>query len=85
MYFATIHFDSTVLLADIVAAQGQRAFIGKVNMNYNTPEGYGETTEESFQMTEKFIKQLKELQVRDFLLQNEQSLHHHHTAESRCS
>ncbi|GFG30153.1 hypothetical protein Cfor_09541 [Coptotermes formosanus] len=62
VYFATIHFDSTVLLADIVAAQGQRAFIGKVNMNYNTPEGYGETTEESFQMTEKFIKQLKELQ-----------------------
>lgn len=62
LYFATIHFDSTVLLADIVAAQGQRAFIGKVNMNYNTPEGYGETTEESYQMTEKFIKQLKELQ-----------------------
>lgn len=66
MYFATLHFDSTVLLADIVAAQGQRAFIGKVNMNYGTPEGYGETTEESYQMTEEFIKQLREKQVRHF-------------------
>lgn len=66
MYFATLHFDSTVLLADIVAAQGQRAFIGKVNMNWNTPEGYGETTEESYQMTERFIQQLQELQVRHF-------------------
>lgn len=66
MYFATLHFDSTVLLADIVAAQGQRAFIGKVNMNYDTPEGYGETTEESYQMTEKFIKELSEKQVRHF-------------------
>jgi len=49
-----------------VADQGQRAFIGKVNMNYDTPEGYGETTEESYQMTEEFIKQIKELQVRHF-------------------
>lgn len=62
VYFATIHFGSTVLLADIVAAQGQRAFIGKVNMNYNTPEGYGETTEDSYQMTEDFIMRLQELQ-----------------------
>jgi guanine deaminase len=66
VYFATLHFDSTVLLADIVAAEGQIAFIGKVNMNYDTPEGYGETTEESYQMTEKFIKQLREKQVRHF-------------------
>jgi len=66
VYFATLHFDSTVLLARIVADQGQRAFIGKVNMNYDTPEGYGETTEESYQMTEEFIKQIKELQVRHF-------------------
>jgi guanine deaminase len=66
VYFATLHFDSTVLLAGIVADQGQRAFIGKVNMNYDTPEGYGETTEESYELTEKFIKQIKEMQVRHF-------------------
>jgi guanine deaminase len=66
VYFATLHFDSTVLLADIVADQGQRAFIGKVNMNYNTPEGYGETMEESYQMTEKFIKKLQKKPVRHF-------------------
>ncbi|XP_069675243.1 guanine deaminase-like [Periplaneta americana] len=58
-YFATIHLSSSEVLADIVARLGQRAFIGKVNMNYDTPEGYGETTEESYQNTEDFIKLLK--------------------------
>jgi guanine deaminase len=66
VYFATLHFESTIRLAEIVAVQGQRAFIGKVNMNYDTPEGYGETTEDSYQMTEEFIRQLQEMQVRHF-------------------
>jgi hypothetical protein len=33
-------------------------------MNYKTPEGYGETTKESYQRTEDFIKQLKKMEVR---------------------
>ncbi|PNF20793.1 Guanine deaminase [Cryptotermes secundus] len=61
VYFATIHVDSTILLAKIVTHQGQRAFIGKVNMNYKTPEGYGETTKESYQKTEDFIKQIQNM------------------------
>jgi guanine deaminase len=56
------------VLADVVARQGQRAFIGKVNMNYDTPEGYGETTEESYQRTEEFINILKNQKVRLFVL-----------------
>jgi guanine deaminase len=72
MYFATIHFNSTVILAEIAAHQGQRAFIGKVNMNWNNPEGYGETTEDSYKMTEDFIIQIKDQKVRLFLLDSEQ-------------
>jgi guanine deaminase len=72
MYFATIHFKSTDLLANIAADQGQRAFIGKVNMNWNTPEGYGERTEDSYKMTEDFIIKLKNQKVRLFLLHSEQ-------------
>ncbi|XP_023720104.1 guanine deaminase isoform X2 [Cryptotermes secundus] len=63
VYFATIHVDSTILLAKIVTHQGQRAFIGKVNMNYKTPEGYGETTKESYQKTEDFIKQIQNMKT----------------------
>jgi cytosine/adenosine deaminase-related metal-dependent hydrolase len=49
-----------------VAVQGQRAFIGKVNMNFNAPEGYREATEDSYRVTEEFIRQLQEMQVRHF-------------------
>jgi hypothetical protein len=33
-------------------------------MNYKTPEGYGETTEESYQSTEDFIKEIQNMKVR---------------------
>lgn len=72
MYFATIHFNSTVLLANIAADQGQRAFVGKVNMNWNTPDGYGERTEDSYKLTEDFIIQLKDKKVRLLSLHSEQ-------------
>uniref|UniRef100_A0A8I5TA95 Guanine deaminase n=1 Tax=Pongo abelii TaxID=9601 RepID=A0A8I5TA95_PONAB len=53
-YFATIHTDSSLLLADITDKFGQRAFVGKVCMNLNDtfPE-YNETTEESIKETER--------------------------------
>ena len=40
VYFATIHKDSSVLLADICSKMGQRAFVGKVNMDRNSPDNY---------------------------------------------
>lgn len=35
---------------------GQRAFVGKVNMNQNSPEYYIETAEESQSETERYVK-----------------------------
>ncbi|KAG7799882.1 hypothetical protein KL929_000798 [Ogataea haglerorum] len=46
-YYATIHADATNLLADLALMRGQRALIGKVCMNQNSPAHYIETFEES--------------------------------------
>ncbi|NXH30350.1 GUAD deaminase, partial [Myiagra hebetior] len=60
-YFATIHTDSSLLLADITDKFGQRAFVGKVcmDMNDSVPE-YREITADSVQETERFVKELLE-------------------------
>ncbi|XP_062985406.1 guanine deaminase isoform X1 [Elgaria multicarinata webbii] len=56
-YFATIHTDASLLLADITDKFGQRAFVGKVCMDHNEifPE-YKETTTESIKETERFVR-----------------------------
>lgn len=46
-YFATIHADATCAFADIVKAAGQRAFVGKVCMDRNSPPTYIEASAES--------------------------------------
>ncbi|NXY05426.1 GUAD deaminase, partial [Pteruthius melanotis] len=53
-YFATIHTDSSLLLAEITDKFGQRAFVGKVcmDMNDSVPQ-YRETTADSVQETER--------------------------------
>ncbi|XP_036917568.1 guanine deaminase [Sturnira hondurensis] len=58
-YFATIYTDSSLLLAEITDKFGQRAFVGKVNMDMNDtfPE-YKETTEESIKETERFVSEM---------------------------
>ncbi|PSN46074.1 Guanine deaminase [Blattella germanica] len=66
-YFATIHLETVKVLADIVARLGQRALIGKVNMNYDSPEGLQETTNDSYRNTEDFIRLLQE-QANDLVL-----------------
>ncbi|KAH6561570.1 guanine deaminase [Batrachochytrium salamandrivorans] len=50
-YYATTHLEAAKTLADVVAKAGQRAFIGKVNMDRNSPDYYTETTDESIQAT----------------------------------
>ncbi|XP_059478855.1 guanine deaminase isoform X2 [Neocloeon triangulifer] len=62
-YFATIHKGSTLILARQCVQQGQRALIGKVNMNANSPENYREVTQNSTRDTEDFIKEIRALQV----------------------
>ncbi|KAM7023724.1 guanine deaminase isoform 1-T1 [Acridotheres tristis] len=60
-YFATIHTDSSLLLAEIIDKFGQRAFVGKVcmDMNDSVPQ-YREITADSVQETERFVKELLE-------------------------
>ena len=58
MYFATIHTDAAIQLGRIAAGLGQRALVGKVNMDRNAPDFYIESTEESLAETERFVAAL---------------------------
>ncbi|KAM9331390.1 guanine deaminase [Gastrophryne carolinensis] len=60
-YFATIHTDASIVLADIAHRHGQRAFIGKICMDVNNAyPSYKESTEDSLQETKRFVEVLKE-------------------------
>ncbi|CAG8669685.1 7229_t:CDS:2 [Dentiscutata erythropus] len=56
VYFATIHLESSKILAKVVQQKGQRGFIGKVNMDCNSTETYVETMESSVKDTEQFVE-----------------------------
>ncbi|TPX46101.1 guanine deaminase, partial [Synchytrium endobioticum] len=56
VYFATIHLETSKILADLCALYGQRAFVGKVAMDQNGQNDYVETTEGSLRDTEAFIQ-----------------------------
>ncbi|ALC45520.1 DhpD [Drosophila busckii] len=60
-YFATNNLESTLILAEEVARQGQRALIGKVCSNCNSPDYYVETTDEAVAGTEQFIAAVRKL------------------------
>ncbi|KAI7903840.1 guanine deaminase [Cokeromyces recurvatus] len=55
-WFATIHVESCKRLVDILHQLGQRAYVGKVNMDQNAPDYYIEKTEDSIRDTEAFIQ-----------------------------
>lgn len=54
-YYATLHLPASKLLADIVSQRGQRAFIGKVCMDRNSPDHYVENTQDSIRDTREFV------------------------------
>ena len=60
-YYATTHPDATLILAEICLQYGQRALVGKVCMDINTPEYYRETVEESLESQEKVTKGIRKL------------------------
>jgi guanine deaminase len=60
-YYATIDADATNLLADLCLQHGQRAFVGKVCMNQNSPDYYMETLEESKCSTLSVINHIKKI------------------------
>ncbi|KAF7305055.1 hypothetical protein MKEN_01220500 [Mycena kentingensis (nom. inval.)] len=61
-YFATIHLEGTKILADIVYKLGQRAFVGKCNMDSNSPAHYIElSVEASVSATKALIAYINDL------------------------
>lgn len=56
VYFGTLHTDAAVLLGETARSHGQRAFVGKVNMDRNAPDTYRETTQQSIDETERFVR-----------------------------
>ena len=59
-YFGTIHLDSSKLLVDVVRRYGQRAWVGKVNMDRNSPSDYIETTATSLADTKSFVEWVRD-------------------------
>jgi guanine deaminase len=55
-YFATIHLDACKVMVDILHKVGQRAFVGKVSMDRNSPDFYREETKEGCEKAEEFVK-----------------------------
>ncbi|KAG6865190.1 hypothetical protein C0991_004561 [Blastosporella zonata] len=61
-YYGTLHLEATKLLADIVHSNGQRAFIGKCNMDRECPDYYVEpSAETSIRDTKEFISHVRSL------------------------
>ena len=63
-YFASLYREACLILAQKALSYGQRAFIGKLNMNAPRDDGYYESTEDSINNTLKFIDDLTKLEVR---------------------
>ena len=64
LYFATVHKEASLLLAEICAKKGQRGLVGKVVMDdpEQTPEFYRDAdTKTALADTEEFILAVKEL------------------------
>lgn len=64
-YFGSIHYESTLILAQIIREKGQRALVGKVNQTNNTniKDEHLETEDESILNTIKFIDSIRELKT----------------------
>lgn len=64
LYFATVHKEASLLLAEICAEKGQRGLVGKVVMDSQeeNPDFYRDTdTQIALEDTEEFILAVKEL------------------------
>ncbi|WP_010237392.1 guanine deaminase [Clostridium arbusti] len=53
--FATLHKEASKMLMDMFAKSGLSAYIGKVNMDINSPDYLVETTEQSLKDTEEIL------------------------------
>jgi guanine deaminase len=55
LIYNTIHYDATLLLFDMLVQSGLGGYIGKVNMDIESPEYLRESTKQSLLETEQFI------------------------------
>jgi guanine deaminase len=62
VYFGTLHLDATKVLADLLKQSGQRAYVGKVNMDRNCPDFYIEETHDSIRDTKVFVDYVQSFQ-----------------------
>uniref|UniRef100_A0A1A9VG03 Guanine deaminase n=1 Tax=Glossina austeni TaxID=7395 RepID=A0A1A9VG03_GLOAU len=60
-YFGTNHRMATLILAKEALKQGQRAFVGKVCSDCNSPDFYVETTDASLASTKIFVDDINKL------------------------
>ena len=59
VYFCSLHTDAALALGRACAAQGQRALVGKVNMDRNAPDYYVEgSAATSLSETERLLREL---------------------------
>lgn len=63
MYFATLHKEASLALADVAHKLGQRAFVGKISMDQHSPDFYVEETSEALAEVEDFIVTLQSKKV----------------------
>ncbi len=59
--FGTIHRNADLLLSQKLEKAGLAGYVGKVNMDRNSPEYLSEATDESINETELYIKEMKKL------------------------
>lgn len=61
-YYGSLHGEATKILAEICLEKGQRALVGKCNMNRNSPDYYIDaSTEDSLLVTQDFISHVRSL------------------------
>lgn len=60
--YSSVHTDATLLLMEILEKAGITGFVGKVNMDRNTPDYLQENTQESLQETLRWLQESERFQ-----------------------
>jgi len=68
-YYGSLHGEATKILAQVCLEKGQRAYVGKCNMNQNSPDFYKDASAvESIQVTEDFISYVRDIDPKSELV-----------------
>ncbi|KAJ5732250.1 Amidohydrolase 1 [Penicillium malachiteum] len=61
-YYASLHGPATKILADVCFDKGQRALVGKCNMNRNSPDWYRDSSvQDSLHQTREVIQHIQQI------------------------